>query len=268
MLKVRAGDRLLLMSDGVIEHANTVDEQFGSERLQQVLNHLQPGASAVQHVLGALDAFSGAGAQKDDLTIFEVVVDPAVRFNFDVRGLGTEAALAPSAWSMRYEVRDAALMTFDPVAVLGPLLQGVPTLRPALGDIGLVLTELFTNALDHGVLKLDSSLKQSPRGFAEYFAARAQRLPVARGRIAIGLDCVSRGLVTQLTLAVSDSGAGFSGPDPSASSAEQADAAAPVLYGRGLQLMHQLCASVCHRDGGRTTEVVFTFEQEAADDAA
>ena len=39
-----------------------------------------------------------------------------------------------------------------------------------------VLTELFVNALDHGVLGLSSELKQSAQGFAQYFAERELRL--------------------------------------------------------------------------------------------
>ncbi len=39
-----------------------------------------------------------------------------------------------------------------------------------------VLTELFVNALDHGVLELSSILKNSPEGFSQYFNERAKRL--------------------------------------------------------------------------------------------
>ena len=39
-----------------------------------------------------------------------------------------------------------------------------------------ILTELFINGLDHGVLGLNSSLKNSPKGFIQYFKERTQKL--------------------------------------------------------------------------------------------
>lgn len=263
-LSVRSGDRMLLMSDGVIERSNAQEEQFGSERLQHLLDQLAPGSSAVACVLTALDEFSGTGAQEDDLTIFEVVVDPDVRFNFDAGAVGTEAALAPPVWSMRYQVCDEALAAFDPVAVLGPLLQGVPALRPALGDIGLVLSELFANALEHGVLGLDSALKEGPAGFAEYFAIRTRRLAAARGSVCIELTCGDRSAATELKILVTDSGRGFLRAAEPTAFPGQDIGATPELHGRGLKLIHRLCAAVRHLNEGRTTEVVFNIPKEVA----
>ena len=42
--------------------------------------------------------------------------------------------------------------------------------------LNTILTELFANALDHGVLGLSSSLKSSPEGFSQYYHERTKRL--------------------------------------------------------------------------------------------
>ncbi|MFD1691395.1 hypothetical protein ACFSHR_07155 [Azotobacter chroococcum] len=39
-----------------------------------------------------------------------------------------------------------------------------------------VLAELYSNALEHGVMGLDSSLKRDAQGFAEYYRERRTRL--------------------------------------------------------------------------------------------
>jgi hypothetical protein len=38
------------------------------------------------------------------------------------------------------------------------------------------LAELYSNALEHGLLHLDSVLKNSAQGFAKYYALRHERL--------------------------------------------------------------------------------------------
>ena len=40
----------------------------------------------------------------------------------------------------------------------------------------LVLAELVSNAIDHGVLGLDSSIKREPDGFQRYLQQRQERL--------------------------------------------------------------------------------------------
>ncbi len=39
-----------------------------------------------------------------------------------------------------------------------------------------ILAELFSNALDHGLLGLDTQMKMSPEGFMQYYAQREERL--------------------------------------------------------------------------------------------
>jgi len=46
----------------------------------------------------------------------------------------------------------------------------------------MILSELFNNALDHGILKLDSSLKQHEEGMEKYFDERAKTLGQCGGR--------------------------------------------------------------------------------------
>jgi len=81
-------------------------------------------------------------------------------------------------------------------APLPPVLQLVTELQ-ALNEhrerIYLIVAELFNNALEHGLLRLDSALKDSPQGFAEYYRLREQALAVlAEGWIEIELAHVPR----------------------------------------------------------------------------
>ena len=52
----------------------------------------------------------------------------------------------------------------------------VPGLRPHSSRLYTILAELYSNALEHGVLGLSSRLKSSSDGFGEYYAQRSLKL--------------------------------------------------------------------------------------------
>ena len=47
-------------------------------------------------------------------------------------------------------------------------------------DLELVMTEVINNAIDHGVLGLDSAMKKSPEGFEQYFICLLYTSPSPR----------------------------------------------------------------------------------------
>ena len=57
-----------------------------------------------------------------------------------------------------------------------------------------VLAELFNNALDHGILELDSGLKRDVEGFSEYYKQRIERLEkLENGQVAFHFQaCATR----------------------------------------------------------------------------
>ena len=73
-------------------------------------------------------------------------------------------------------MRGESLKRFNPVPYLVQLLQEIHGLRARTGSLHAVLSELYSNALEHGVLGLDSRLKRDGQGFADYYQERARRL--------------------------------------------------------------------------------------------
>lgn len=68
---VSDGDTLVMYSDGLVEAANSQDEEYGEGRLREVLASIvKTGAGEVrQSILKSLAAFSGTEGLRDDLTI-------------------------------------------------------------------------------------------------------------------------------------------------------------------------------------------------------
>lgn len=68
---LRAGDVLVLYTDGVTEAFNNRDEEFGEERLLKVIteNRNRPAAEILDQILTEINTFAGSRPQHDDITI-------------------------------------------------------------------------------------------------------------------------------------------------------------------------------------------------------
>jgi phosphoserine phosphatase RsbU/P len=66
-----SGDLLLLYSDGVTEADDPDEQEFGLDRVIEVMHRHrdEPAAAIVDHMIRAIDAFAGAAPQHDDITL-------------------------------------------------------------------------------------------------------------------------------------------------------------------------------------------------------
>lgn len=74
ILSLEQGDVLLVYSDGVTEAMNLAREEFGEDRLAElVASHQDERAEAIiQHVLAAVSAHAGKAPQADDITLIVI----------------------------------------------------------------------------------------------------------------------------------------------------------------------------------------------------
>ena len=70
ILRFSPGDILILVTDGFIEWANSADEEFGLDRLTEVIraHHNLPSADIISGLHSAIRKFVGSMPQADDLT--------------------------------------------------------------------------------------------------------------------------------------------------------------------------------------------------------
>ena len=73
-LKLAPGDRVILYSDGIIEHHNSAGRAFGRDRLLDLLAESDSIDSDVANALAALQGFIGGSDLADDTTIASVEV--------------------------------------------------------------------------------------------------------------------------------------------------------------------------------------------------
>ncbi|TLX55493.1 fused response regulator/phosphatase [Stutzerimonas nosocomialis] len=246
------GDRLLLVSDGVVESRNVQGELFGEERLLGLIAGHDP-ASLFDELQCALMAFHGE--LQDDLSMVEVhLVEGAESGALPAVPSG---ALQPSPldWSVNFELRAETLRSYNPLPLLLQLLLQVQPLRPQAGTIYTVLAELYSNALEHGVLGLDSSIKRDAEGFARYYALRQQRLQaLEEGYVRFHFHLQPTAEGGRLCIIMEDSGGGF---DATRVCALRHDT--KELAGRGLRLVEELSDRCEWEADGRSVRVEFSW---------
>ena len=250
------GDRVFLLSDGVLEARNEHEQLFGEQRLLDVLDNGHPPAALFDEIQQALQRFHGEA--RDDVSLVEVtmVEDSAVNRPPLAQG---EWRAGPEQWSARFDFRGRTLRDFYPLPYLLQLLLEVPGLRGQGGNLYSVLCELYTNALEHGVLGLDSGLKRDATGFSNYYRQRAERLDaLLDGCVSIGFETRREASGGRLTLTVEDSGAGFD-----AEAMLSHPHAAQGFSGRGMSLVRELSDHCSWSPDGRRVSVEFSWPAEA-----
>jgi serine phosphatase RsbU (regulator of sigma subunit)/anti-sigma regulatory factor (Ser/Thr protein kinase) len=236
-IAVRPDQRLLLYSDGLIEAENAAGELFGQTRLEHYLQEQEPLApNLLAGLQQVLQAHMGDRRPHDDLSclLLECNAD-------NTRFAGQQQASAEIAedWHLQLTLSAPQLQRLDLVPMVGNMCTTLGLESERQGVLAVILNELLSNALDHGVLGLDSSIKNHPEGFELYFESRYQRLAaLLEGEIHIDIRQQGHPQGNSLQVQITDSGAGFdmnqlcSPPDRS-----------PLTHyhGRGLELVRNLC---------------------------
>ncbi|MGF6171545.1 fused response regulator/phosphatase [Pseudomonas moraviensis] len=250
-------DRVFLLSDGVIDTCDANDQLFGVERLQQVFAANSEPDRLFEDIEQALRDFRGQA--RDDVSMVEVSLLESTQAHGAAPVYSDSGQSCPLDWSASFEFRGATLRRFNPLPFLLQLLLEVHGLRSQSGAMYSVLAELYSNALEHGVLGLDSSLKRDAAGFARYYEMRAARLEALQeGFVRVHLQVQPRGEGGRLAIRVEDSGKGFD-----VARVMQRPLDNVRLSGRGISLVRQLGHNASWSDQGRSASVEFFWEIEA-----
>lgn len=243
------GDRLYMWSDGIIEARNADSDMFGEERLRSIFESGLAPDSLFETVKERVSDFVGESERDDDTTIIELrMVDESELEDSElVMKQGT--ITGPSDWSLEYELGVDSLRHFNPLPLLMHIMMEVPALRIMGGQLFTVVAELYSNALEHGVLKLDSSLKSTPSGFAEYYSLRQEKLDsLVNGFVKVGMKHQSAGGRSGIfTLSIEDSGSGFDYPERFVKVQGESQ---KKFSGRGIPLIYSLCQSLEYLGSG------------------
>lgn len=158
-------------------------------------------------------------------------------------------------WQLELKLGAAQLRKADVIPVLLLIVNNLETKDPKLSSsLFVTVSELFNNALDHGVLQLDSSIKQHPEGMELYFEERTSRLKnLDHGEINIYLEKCTAGSNAFLKVTFRDSGDGFDYVHRLSDASGQDNL---LRHGRGISLMNSLCYSLRFMGKGNEVEAI------------
>ncbi len=234
---------LVLCSDGLVEAENPHGEWLGLAGAVALLE----GASNIQDRFTRLhlgvEAHLGGQSGRDDISCMMVSVPierrRVVRFNPPTPL--HEGGVAE--WRLNLSYSAVELRYLDVVPAVLSLMTQVSALKPHQGALFLILSELFNNALDHGLLGLDSTTKGWMGGFDIYMQQRAERLAkLETGNVSLSFlihDDEGRAV---LDIDIADSGEGFDYETLLRENDLAGDDSRP--HGRGIALVRSLCAEV------------------------
>ncbi len=266
--------KLFAYSDGAIEAENPAGEMFGSQRLLKTIcdtNNLastDTSYSVIPGIKASLDDFVGSAGMSDDLSMIGISMCSKEAFDTGAQEQGIAPKFRTMSWRFSYELSGATLRYADPTPVIQKLIQDAPLFSNQMTNIYTVISELFVNALDHGVLGLSSAIKQKDNGFKLYYQERLKRLEdLEEGFVKFDVVYKSDENGYLLTLIVTDSGQGFdfsswlkSSNDTGNSLGLQLgtpESGVVPLSGRGLTLVKNLTNSMRIHSPGNTIEVDF-----------
>jgi len=251
------GDRFFMWSDGIHEARNEQGEMFGEARLLQLFDEKPAAEVLFDELISRVNQFVGESDRNDDLSIFEITMErpaPEPLLSKIEKGAGQKGL---QDWGLCFEVRPDSFRAFDPLPLLLRILMQVPGISRSLGSLYTILAELYSNALEHGILKLDSALKQGDEGFRRYYQLRDERLrDVTEGFVRFHLDHQSGHEGGSLSISVTDSGIGFD------TSLIRYSEESHLLSGRGLALLHRLCDEVTFSEAGNEVKVVYSWRNQ------
>ena len=247
--------QLVLFSDGLLEAEDPFSDRFGRDRLVATLGQAPP-AQRFAAVVAALQSHLQGATAHDDVTLVIAEVGTAAGTSLPLAEQEQQPQTRNSAgiWRLRMELGVAEIRNFDLAPYLLSMLEKIEDIRPHKTSLFLVLSELLGNAVDHGLLKLDSAIKQQ-QGFDRYLVLREERLAqLQQGSICVTLEKAMDSGQRVMVIGVRDSGSGFD-----FQSLERQLEQHGLPFGRGLGLIRSLAARMEFRDNGSEVLVYYPY---------
>lgn len=253
---------LMLCSDGVLEAENAKGEWFGSHGIELALANAATAATYCWSLQQAVDRHLQGGVAHDDLSCLvldcsesrcQLDTGSAIHAGQLVKGNGH--------WRLQVSLNTLQLRQMDVVPTICSWLGQLGLAQRDSARLSLILSELVTNAIDHGLLQLDSGLKNGVSGFERYSRLRRERLDVLMSG-ALSLDISQLGHSAPVCILLGDSGSGFDWQRVLLATAGEA------YHGRGLALVRALSQRLEFRGAGNEIYVELAPAQAQPDEGA
>jgi two-component sensor histidine kinase len=251
--------QLYIFSDGLPEAESGERVQFGRERIKQVLQTTESGGR-FDALMSSLEQHLGGHPAHDDVSLALVNISLAnAQESIPRNDSGTnDDAASSSHWRIAISLGADELKYLDAITLVSQIVGKIHVAAEHYSPLYVILNELFNNALDHGILRMDSTIKQGPDGFEQYLHLREDKLrALTTGSIDIEIENVMIEGRYGIKIQVADSGNGF---DYSAIQDTSLKNAVLGQHGRGLALVKSMTHKLVFSGNGNTVTVYYVCD--------
>ncbi|MEH6712613.1 MAG: fused response regulator/phosphatase [Paraglaciecola polaris] len=246
-IPLKNNQHLFFYSDGLIEQRCCAGVEFGKSSLNEIIKNNDDAASLLNKVIERFSMHCANTAQEDDVSICCVSLDQ-LRALFNGKTT-IHDKLNQGHIHLELDFAGDLLSAGNMVSVIDDVLNRIGLNTELKQKAFTVFSELISNALDHGVLRLDSSLKHDFNSFGQYIEQRTCRLKYLEQDDRIRLTLGFEPEIGQLYFDIEDSGTGYDRLTHKAIENE-------ALFGRGLNLVEKLCEQIQVIAPGNRTSVL------------
>jgi len=240
--------QLCMFSDGLIEANSPQDNAFEEAQLIQLIGKAEY-EKRYQTLLDGLEKHLGGQAAHDDISF--ALVD--IRYDARVGNIVNPShlprqAFAGSNWCVGMCLGAAELKYLDVVPLLTQIIAKLDATCEHHSALFMILSELFNNALDHGLLQLNSVLKLQVDGFEKYLDLRDERLrALQEGKIEIEISLCTIEGKQAVKIRVMDTGSGFDYAEFEHVAMEEKGS---TPFGRGIALVKSIACKLQYSEQG------------------
>ena len=262
IVEMKPGYRVFLYSDGLTEASDARGDMYGVDRLERHFAEGRPPERLFDEILTSLKAFRGDAQQSDDISLLEIQCDRTGEEPADGRTTSASQVIPPAPWRLSFSFGADILRSVDPLPTVINSVMNIQAPQGHRERIYTILAELYSNALDHGILGLDTRTKKTPEGFLRYYSQREERLAALKnGEIRLSLSHVpsdpekSEFRGGALHIQMEDSGPGFD------HNLVHSQLEGNVGHGgRGIALVRSLCAMLVYHGRGNHAEAIYRWQ--------
>lgn len=253
VLPINPGDRFYIYTDGVTETENPEGVMFGVEGLQNLITSSADHENIFSNIMRGIEHYRGGLEQSDDITLLEYTHPDDGDRNWANLEHDENNEEILSEWSVELKLDVKAIRQFDPRPILTQLVVDLQSSQSFHNRVYTILTELLNNAIDYGLLGMDSAFENTEGDLRRYKRERQLRLDnLQSGFLLLKLENKlignNRG---QFIISVKDSGNGFDFTKLENSLGDEGI--------QGLSLLRKLSDEINFEDAGSRVSVICSW---------
>jgi len=265
VLDIQSGDQFIMHTDGLTDEVDSSGIMFGVSRLERLMGEAGSADTVFHEIVSEFDHFCADQELSDDVTLVSIpcgdnlmqTSSREVAVNFEVNRHSKDG------WRLMMELNGPNLRNVNPVQIVLDQYRNMGDLVVSVDRLKDILSALYENALNHGVLELPHAYSLSADKDDAYLAERNRRIDrLDYGFVRIELQKIDNQESSSLLIRLEDSGRGFDHVGVMSDIRNGANSLSKANKS-GISIVSELCQSLHYQGKGNRVEVIVDSRQHS-----